>query len=29
MHRNFAKVSRGGTPISWLGANFWSRAGGR
>ena len=28
MHRNFAKVERAGTPVSWLGANFWSRAGG-
>ena len=28
MHRNFAKVSHGGMPVSWLGANFWSRAGG-
>jgi endo-1,4-beta-mannosidase len=28
MHRNFAKVDRAGTPVSWLGANFWSRAGG-
>jgi endo-1,4-beta-mannosidase len=28
MHRNFAKVSRGGRPLSWLGANFWSRVGG-
>jgi len=28
MHRSFAKISRGGQPVSWLGANFWSRAGG-
>jgi endo-1,4-beta-mannosidase len=28
MHRNFAKVTLGGQPVSWLGANFWSRAGG-
>ena len=28
MHRNFAKVNRAGMPVSWLGANFWSRAGG-
>jgi hypothetical protein len=28
MHRTFAKVSHGGTPVSWLGANFWSRSGG-
>jgi endo-1,4-beta-mannosidase len=28
MHRNFAKVNHGGMPVSWLGANFWSRAGG-
>ncbi|HYO17248.1 MAG TPA: cellulase family glycosylhydrolase [Dermatophilaceae bacterium] len=28
MHRNFAKVDHAGMPVSWLGANFWSRAGG-
>ena len=28
MHRNFAKVLAGGHPVSWLGANFWSRTGG-
>ena len=28
MHRNFAKVNHAGRPVSWLGANFWSRAGG-
>jgi len=28
MHRSFAKVSDAGKPVSWLGANFWSRAGG-
>jgi endo-1,4-beta-mannosidase len=28
MQRNFAKVNHAGMPISWLGANFWSRAGG-
>ena len=28
MHRNFAKVDHAGKPLSWLGANFWSRAGG-
>jgi endo-1,4-beta-mannosidase len=28
VHRNFAKVSIAGLPVSWLGANFWSRAGG-
>ena len=28
MHRNFAKVNHAGMPVSWLGANFWSRAGG-
>jgi len=28
MYRNFAKVNHGGMPVSWLGANFWSRAGG-
>jgi endo-1,4-beta-mannosidase len=28
MDRNFAKVSHAGKPVSWLGANFWSRAGG-
>ena len=28
MLRNFAKVNQAGKPVSWLGANFWSRAGG-
>ena len=28
MQRNFAKVNHAGMPVSWLGANFWSRAGG-
>ncbi len=28
MHRNFAKVSHADMPVSWLGANFWSRSGG-
>jgi endo-1,4-beta-mannosidase len=28
MQRNFAKVNHAGKPVSWLGANFWSRAGG-
>jgi endo-1,4-beta-mannosidase len=28
MQRNFAKVNLAGKPVSWLGANFWSRAGG-
>jgi hypothetical protein len=28
MQRNFAKVNHAGTPLNWLGANFWSRAGG-
>ncbi|MGH8891256.1 MAG: glycoside hydrolase 5 family protein, partial [Acidothermaceae bacterium] len=28
MQRNFAKVVRDGRPVSWLGANFWSRRGG-
>jgi endo-1,4-beta-mannosidase len=28
MQRTFAKVSHAGNPVSWLGANFWSRAGG-
>jgi endo-1,4-beta-mannosidase len=28
MHRNAASVSVGGGPVTWLGANFWSRTGG-
>ena len=35
MHRNFAKVTStgpasafAGAPLTWLGANFWSRTGG-
>jgi len=34
MHRNAAKITSGsaggpgGAPVSWLGANFWSRTGG-
>jgi endo-1,4-beta-mannosidase len=28
MHRNSARITAGGEPVSWLGANFWSRTGG-
>ncbi len=28
MIRNSAKVEVAGTPVAWLGANFWSRTGG-
>jgi endo-1,4-beta-mannosidase len=28
VRRNTARVTSGGKPASWLGANFWSRAGG-
>jgi endo-1,4-beta-mannosidase len=28
MHRNAARLKAGGQPVSWLGANFWSRTGG-
>lgn len=28
MRRGSAKVSVGGHPVNWLGANFWSRSGG-
>ena len=28
MRRNSAKVTVAGEPVSWLGANFWSRTGG-
>lgn len=28
MRRNSAKVIADGRPVSWLGANFWSRTGG-
>jgi endo-1,4-beta-mannosidase len=28
VYRSFAKVTTGGRPACWLGANFWSRAGG-
>jgi endo-1,4-beta-mannosidase len=28
MHRNSAKIIAGGQPVTWLGANFWSRTGG-
>jgi endo-1,4-beta-mannosidase len=28
MHRNAASLSVGGRPVTWLGANFWSRTGG-
>lgn len=28
MRRNSAKVAAAGQPVSWLGANFWSRTGG-
>ena len=28
MDRSFAMVEMGGSPVSWVGANFWSRVGG-
>jgi endo-1,4-beta-mannosidase len=28
MRRNAAKIVTGGHPVTWLGANFWSRTGG-
>ena len=28
MRRNTAKITVGGQPVNWLGANFWSRTGG-
>jgi endo-1,4-beta-mannosidase len=28
MHRNCARIVIAGQPVSWLGANFWSRTGG-
>jgi hypothetical protein len=28
MHRNTARITVAGQPVSWLGANFWSRTGG-
>jgi len=28
MQRNGARLAAGGRPVSWLGANFWSRTGG-
>ena len=28
MRRNIARVMSGGEPVTWLGANFWSRTGG-
>ena len=28
MRRNTLRVTTGGAPVDWLGANFWSRAGG-
>ena len=28
MRRNTSRITDGGGPASWLGANFWSRAGG-
>jgi endo-1,4-beta-mannosidase len=28
MQRNAAKITVGGEPVNWLGANFWSRTGG-
>ena len=28
MRRNAAKIIAGGQPVTWLGANFWSRTGG-
>jgi len=28
MHRNSARITSSGQPVSWLGANFWSRSGG-
>jgi endo-1,4-beta-mannosidase len=28
MRRNFAMIAADGAPVTWLGANFWSRTGG-
>jgi endo-1,4-beta-mannosidase len=28
VHRKTAKIVAGGMPVTWLGANFWSRGGG-
>ena len=28
MHRSSAKITAAGHPLTWLGANFWSRTGG-
>ena len=28
MRRSTARITAGGQPVSWLGANFWSRTGG-
>ena len=28
MHRSTARIMTDGRPVSWLGANFWSRTGG-
>jgi endo-1,4-beta-mannosidase len=28
VHRNAARITANGKPVSWLGANFWSRTGG-
>ena len=28
VQRAFSTVTAGGTPVSWLGVNFWSRRGG-
>ena len=28
MRRNAVRLTAGGRPVSWLGANFWSRTGG-
>ena len=28
MRRNTLRITTGGAPVDWLGANFWSRAGG-
>ncbi|MGH3171197.1 MAG: beta-mannosidase, partial [Trebonia sp.] len=28
MRRNTAKIIKDGRPVNWIGANFWSRAGG-
>jgi hypothetical protein len=28
MRRNTTRITAAGRPVSWLGVNFWSRAGG-